>query len=74
MEKIWIMTDGSKWEYPLIITSTAKKMAELTGYSVLTIRHAARDYEKGKIKKTKFVRMWIEDIEDEEWRVEDVQN
>ena len=63
MEKIWIMTDGSKWEYPQIITSTAKEMAELTGYSVKTISNAARNYEKGEVKKAKFIRMWLGDEE-----------
>lgn len=66
MEKIWIMTDGTKWEYPKLITSTAKEMAELTGYSAITVRNTARNYEKGTVKKPKFIRMWIEDIEDEE--------
>lgn len=63
MEKIWIMTDGSKWERPLLITSTAKEMAELTGYSAITIRNAARNYEKGRTQKSKFIRMWLEDEE-----------
>ena len=60
---IWMEVTKDKYELPVVVADDAYKLAELTGASVNNIRSTASKYAHGEIRRSRFVRVEMEDVE-----------
>lgn len=63
MDMIWMTVSNDKYEYPELMASSAKELAILVGTSVNTIYSSISHYEHGKIKKSKYQRVRVDEEE-----------
>ena len=58
---IWMMVTRDKYELPLAIADTARELAKLTGYHVGSIVTGANGVKNGKLKRSYFRKVNIEE-------------
>ncbi len=60
---VWMEVTKDKYELPVAVADDAYKLSELTGASVNNIRSTVCRYEHGEIKRSRFVRVEMEEDE-----------
>ena len=54
---IYMMVSDDKYQRPICVADSAKELAEMVGVKKGTIYSSVLLWEKGKVKKTKYIRI-----------------
>lgn len=58
---VWIKVSADKYELPVAIADTPSELARLCGTTANTISSTWSHYKKGKIKKSSYVKVRLEE-------------
>lgn len=56
-EYIYMLVTDDKYELPVYIADTAQELADLAGTSKGCVHSSVNRWEKGKVKKTRYIRI-----------------
>ena len=63
--KLYMMVTTDEYELPLYVTDSVKDLAKVSGCSVHTIHSWVSKYKRGKVKRSRFVKIEV-NTKDEE--------
>lgn len=58
---VWMVVTRDIYELPVAIADTSKELAKICGVSDLTIQTGAYRYKAGKVKKSRYRKVVIDD-------------
>lgn len=58
---VWMMVSNDKYELPVAVADSVEELADIVGRKRNTIESAISRHKNGKIKKTKFVKVEIDE-------------
>ena len=61
MKYLWLMVSSDKYELPLAVTNTAAELGKIAGVRTDTICKMAALAAKGELKRSKYVRVPVEE-------------
>ena len=62
---MWMQITKDKYQLPICFAYSVKELASMVGKKPNVIESVVSKYENGKQKKTPFIRVWLDDKEEE---------
>jgi len=62
---LWLWVTKDKYQLPIAVACSSRELAMITGRNLNTIQSSVSRWESGKLKKSSYVRVWVDKEDDE---------